>query len=125
MFLCRYAFFRIIITITVCYYYCISTHKKRLLRLASTAVITIVPLVLILVIIHCSRFTYCTVIIILLYHPVVYLEICLFCNDNTNRGVSKILGREKGHRLTFWVLLQQAYTCKSMSHYYRYGFIDL
>ena len=125
MFLCRYAFFRIIITITVCYYYCIATHKKRLLRLASTAVTTIVPLVLILVIIHCSHFTYCTVIIILFYHPVVYLEICLFCNDNTNRGVSKILGREKGHRLTFWVLLQQAYTCKSMSHYYRCGFIDL
>ena len=125
MFLCRYAFFRIIITITVCYYYCIATHKKRLLRLASTAVTTIVPLVVILVIIHCSHFTYCTVIIILFYHPVVYLEICLFCSDNTNRGVSKILGREKGHRLTFWVLLQQAYTCKSMSHYYRCGFIDL
>ena len=125
MFLCRYAFFRIIITITVCYYYCIATHKKRLLRLASTAVTTIVPLVLILVIIHCSHFTYCTVIIILFYHPVVYLEICLFCNDNTNRGVSKILGREKGHRLTFWVLLQQAYTCKSMSLYYCCRFIDL
>ena len=118
MFLCRYTFFRIIITITVCYYYCIATHKKRLLRLASTAVITVVPLVLILVIIHYSHFTYCTVfIIILFYHPVVYLEICLFCSDNNNRGVSKILSREKAHRLTFWVLLQQAYTCKNMSHY--------
>ena len=120
MFLCRYAIFRIVITITIIVIiiiFVLSLKKKRLLQLASTAAITIVPLVLILVIIHCSHCTYCTVIIIPLYHRIVYLEIYLFCNNNTNRGVNKITDMEKAHRLKFWVLFQQAFTCKSMSYY--------
>ena len=67
--------------------------------------------------IHCSHCTYCTVIIILLYHRIVYLEIYLFCNDNTNQGVNKISDMEKAHRLKFCVLLQQAFICKSISYY--------
>ena len=97
-----------------CYYYCITTQKKRLLWLASTAPITIVPLVMILVIFHWSHFTYCTVIIIPFYDRIVCLEIYLFCNNNTNQGVNKITDMEKAHRLKFCVLLQQAFTCKSI-----------
>ena len=125
MFICRYALFRIIIAITVIVIIIIiiiiiivlPPSKKRLLLLASTAAITIVPLVLILVIIHRSHCTYCAVIIIPFYHRIVYLEIYLYCNNSTNRGVNKITDMEKAHRLKFWVLLQQAFTCKSMSYY--------
>ena len=121
MFICRYALFRIIIAITVIVIIIIiiivlPPRKKRLLLLASTAAITIVPLVLILVIIHRSHCTYCAVIIPF-YHRIVYLEIYLYCNNNTNRGVNKITDMEKAHRLKFWVLLQQAFTCKTMSYY--------
>ena len=116
MFLCRYTLFRIIITITVIVIIIIvlPLRKKRLLLLASTAAITIVPLVLILVIIHCSHCTYCTVIISPFNHRTVYLEIYLFCNNNTHRGVNKITDMVKAHRLKFFVLLQQAFTCKSI-----------
>ena len=106
MFICRYALFRIIIAITVIVIIIIiiivlPPRKKRLLLLASTAAITIVPLVLILVIIHRSHCTYCAVIIIPFYHRIVYLEIYLYCNNSTNRGVNKITDMEKAHRLKF------------------------
>ena len=41
----------------------------------------------------------------------------LFCRNITNRGVNKITDMEKAHRLRFGVLLQQAFTCKSISYY--------
>ena len=118
MFLCGYALFIIIITITgiVISIIVLPLRKKRLLLLASTVAITIVPLVLILII-YRSHCTYFAVIIIPFYHRIVYLEIYLYCNNNTNRGVNKIRDMEKAHRLKFWVLLQQAFTCKSMSYY--------
>ena len=120
MFLCRYALFRIIITITVIAIIIIIVlplREKRLLLLASTAAITTVPLVLIVVIIHRSQCTYCAVVIIPFYHRIVYLEIYLFCNNNTNGGVNKVTDMEKAHRLKFCILLQQAFTCKSISYY--------
>ena len=97
MFLCIYTLFRIIITITVIVIIIIvlPLRKKRLLLLASTAAITIVPLVLILVIIHRSHCTYCAVVIISFYHRMVNLEIYLYCNNYTNRGVNKIRDMEK------------------------------
>ena len=47
---------------------------------------------------HC---TYCTVTIIPFYHRIVYLEINLFCNNNTNPGVNKITDMENAHSLSF------------------------
>ena len=67
---------------------------------------------------HC---TYCTVTIIPFYHQIVYLEINLFCNNNTNPGVNKITDMEKAHRLRFCVFLQQAFTCKSISYFWLWG----
>ena len=99
MFLCRYALFRIIITISVIAMIIITVLPLR--KKDCTAVMTTVPLVMILVIIYWSHCTYCTVIIIPFYHGIVYLEIYLFCNNNTNRGVNKITDMEKAHRLIF------------------------
>ena len=118
MFLCRYALFIIIITITVIVIIIVvlPLRKKRLLLLASTVAITIVLLVLILII-HHSHCNYFAVYYYSIYHRIVYLEIYLYCNTNTNRGVTKIRDMDKAHSLKFWVFLQQAFTCKSMSYY--------